>query len=162
MASSKHYLIAVNKKQHIFVNGIECKECASCKQTKSIENFGKNNRRWDKLHMYCKPCWVKYTKQYKDSSPKLSETELKESYNKRKDNIRKGVKEYYNKNKQVKSFKHEQINKKEILNSINNLNITTTKTTTTIKLYSKILVTVFLVLPSLFKVGQHFYEYINK
>lgn len=53
-------------------------------------------------------------------------------------------------------------NKKEILDSINNLNITTTKTTTTIKLYSKVLVTIFLVLPSIFKLGQYFYEYINK
>lgn len=53
-------------------------------------------------------------------------------------------------------------NKKEILDSINNLNITTTKTTTTIKLYSKVLVTIFLVLPSIFKLGQYFYEYVNK
>lgn len=75
-------LIAVNKKEHIKIDGILHKECSKCKTFKTLGNFCKNKRRWDKLNSMCSPCAVSYKKTY-DPKP-LSKEEWLNSYNKRK------------------------------------------------------------------------------
>ena len=38
----------------------ESKVCGLCKQEKPVSQFGYNKNRADRLHSYCKPCWVVY------------------------------------------------------------------------------------------------------
>lgn len=47
---------AINKKQHIILEGVPHKNCPKCNETKTLENFGDNSARWDNLHTYCRPC----------------------------------------------------------------------------------------------------------
>jgi group I intron endonuclease len=91
-------LVAVNKKEHIVQNDIECKMCADCNQIKPLNDFGKNSRRWDGLHMYCKPCWINYNKKYKLAKVRLTPEELKESYKKRTPKMRESLINRYKKN----------------------------------------------------------------
>lgn len=43
------------RKNHIFIDGEELKECGKCKQLKTLDMFPKDNK-WDGLHPYCKNC----------------------------------------------------------------------------------------------------------
>jgi len=38
----------------------ESKVCGLCNQEKPVSQFGYNRNRADRLHTYCKPCWVIY------------------------------------------------------------------------------------------------------
>jgi hypothetical protein len=38
----------------------ESKVCGLCNQEKPVSQFGYNRNRADRLHSYCKPCWVIY------------------------------------------------------------------------------------------------------
>ena len=53
------------KKEHIFINNIEYKECSSCKEIKELVNFSKNKKSWDGLKPYCKECASNKGKQYR-------------------------------------------------------------------------------------------------
>ncbi|HFD1835880.1 HNH endonuclease [Clostridium perfringens] len=44
------------KKEHIFKNRIEYKECSACKKLLELNNFSKNKSSWDGLKPYCKKC----------------------------------------------------------------------------------------------------------
>lgn len=97
---------AVNKKEHVFVDGVECKECSRCKQTMPLEKFGAYAARWDGLNIYCKNCNSSYRSRYKHK--KLSEEDFKKSYeNRQKDNAKK-FKELYQKNATLKKKISEQ------------------------------------------------------
>lgn len=48
--------IAATRKHHIFVEGLECKNCARCKVTKPLNQYNKYKKRWDGLHNYCNVC----------------------------------------------------------------------------------------------------------
>lgn len=54
------------KKEHIFIDGIEFKECAKCHELKELKYFNKDKRRLDGLESYCKECKkIQYRKNYK-------------------------------------------------------------------------------------------------
>lgn len=102
-------LVAVNKKEHIFINNLESKHCAKCNEIKNLEDFGKNNKRWDNLHMYCKPCWIDYNKKYKLNAKKMTKDELSISYKLRTIKMKKSIIEMYNrKQNNMFIFDHEK------------------------------------------------------
>lgn len=51
-----------SKKRHVSPPTIvrESKVCGLCNQEKPVSQFGYNRNRADRLHSYCKPCWVVY------------------------------------------------------------------------------------------------------
>lgn len=70
---------------HVFIDGIEHKECPTCKEIKPLTQFGTHNRiNRNKTHMvgdgkaqYCIPCRNEYSKKYKYK--RVSEEQFKES-----------------------------------------------------------------------------------
>ena len=44
------------RKEHIFIDGIEYKECSRCKELKQLNEYRKDNSKWDGLHGFCKVC----------------------------------------------------------------------------------------------------------
>lgn len=76
-----------NKKEHIFIDGIEMRSCIACSENKSLDNFFflKNQ---DKYHPYCKSCNASRTSEWRKNNPieKLTEQELSEI---RKENSKK-------------------------------------------------------------------------
>lgn len=54
------------RKEHIYKDGIEYKECSSCKELRVLSEYSNNNRSWDKLKPYCKECANKKSKQYRE------------------------------------------------------------------------------------------------
>ncbi len=53
------------KKEHIFKNGIEYKECSACKRILELDIYSKNKPSWDGLKPYCKECASKKGKVYR-------------------------------------------------------------------------------------------------
>lgn len=51
-----------NKKQHLFIDGIENRSCSLCNNYKPITEFTKNKKR-GRFNPYCKPCHTNYNKQ---------------------------------------------------------------------------------------------------
>ena len=47
------------KKEHIFIDGIEYKECSRCKEILTLDMFHKDKSKWDNLHGFCKCCTKK-------------------------------------------------------------------------------------------------------
>lgn len=45
----------MKKIEHILLNEVECKRCATCKEYKPLSDFHKG-KFWDKLYPRCKPC----------------------------------------------------------------------------------------------------------
>ncbi len=86
----------INKKEHIFINGIEHKNCPDCKQNKVLNQFVTNSKRWDGLGTYCKECHNAYRKQYKYE--KLSLEELQKSYENRSESMSQGQLKYFKNN----------------------------------------------------------------
>jgi hypothetical protein len=64
----------VQRKPHIFVEGIESKECSKCKLVKSLDQFGKNKwHKWDGLTYECRACRSRVMKDnYKSNYHKYS------------------------------------------------------------------------------------------
>ncbi|WP_338631354.1 HNH endonuclease signature motif containing protein [Clostridium baratii] len=56
------------RKEHIFKDEVEYKECSSCKKVKKIERFSKNKLSWDGLKPYCKECASKKGKAYREDN----------------------------------------------------------------------------------------------
>lgn len=48
------------RKEHIFINELKCKECSHCKQILSLDNFNKSSKSWDELRHECKKCLRNY------------------------------------------------------------------------------------------------------
>ena len=44
------------RKEHIFKNGIEYKECSKCKELKQLSEYHRDSSKWDGLHGFCKAC----------------------------------------------------------------------------------------------------------
>ena len=59
------------KKEHIFKNRIEYKECSACKKLLELNNFSKNKSSRDGLKPYCKKCASEKGKIYRSSMRKL-------------------------------------------------------------------------------------------
>jgi group I intron endonuclease len=62
---------AWNRKEPKFIDGVEHRECAKCKECKTLENFSVYNQKTQtgkdfpiKLDYYCKPCKRAHNKQY--------------------------------------------------------------------------------------------------
>ena len=51
-----------SKKRHVSPPTIvrESKVCGLCNQEKPVSQFSYNRNRADRLHTYCRPCWVIY------------------------------------------------------------------------------------------------------
>ena len=86
------------------------KECSRCKETKSIEAFGKCNSRKDGLQIQCKQCKVEqnrlkgYTKKHYLNNPDKAKRSIQQSIQWVKDNKEKHsqyVKNYINNNKEA-------------------------------------------------------------
>jgi hypothetical protein len=97
-------LKAPNKKEHVFIDGVECKVCFDCKQPKPLGCFSKFKRIWDGLKQICRECSKKRTNEWRKSKPieKLSQEELKQSYEKRKQSITEALKAKYKTNPEIK------------------------------------------------------------
>jgi group I intron endonuclease len=89
--------IAVNKKEHIFIDGVEHKNCYKCNQNKLLVDFCKDKNRWDGLATGCKKCHYKLNQDRKTAN-KLSPEELKQSYIDRKEAVSNGVKKSFEDN----------------------------------------------------------------
>jgi hypothetical protein len=109
LASLTEPLKAVNKKEHVNLDGFLHKHCANCGEYKLLEDFGKNSRRWDGLHMYCKPCWSEYNSEHRPE--KMSQEDLAKSYELRKEKIKESNKKTWNdpeKKKQILDAKNSK------------------------------------------------------
>lgn len=49
----------------------ESKICGLCNQEKPVSQFGYNRNRADRLHPYCKPCWVVYVTKAQKKAKRL-------------------------------------------------------------------------------------------
>lgn len=109
---------APNKKQHILINGVPHKNCARCKENKTLDLFIKHSARWDGLGAYCKACAIeKDTRVYQG----LTEEEFKKSYNSRRAAMTEGVQRYYDNNPAAKAKISQQKSKAIIATNIDTL-----------------------------------------
>lgn len=106
-------LKAVNKKEHIYIEGFEHKHCADCGEYKLLADFGKNKKRWDGLHLYCKPCWSEYNSERRPE--KLTEDELRLSYESRKSKIQESNKKTWNNPEKKKQILDKKDNSKYLI-----------------------------------------------
>ena len=58
------------RKEHIFENGIEYKQCSKCKSWKKVADYHKDNSKWDGLHGYCRECTAKVNHKTYSNDPK--------------------------------------------------------------------------------------------
>jgi len=92
-------LIAPNRKEHKFINDIECKHCIQCNQYYPLYEFGNDKNNWDNLMRYCRQCWVKYNDQFRK---RLSEDEMKKSYQSRTEKMRQSIINNYKNNPETR------------------------------------------------------------
>ena len=76
------------RKEHIFIDGIEYKECSRCKELKRLNEYRKDNSKWDGLHGFCKVCNAKIDRNTYAKNPKRKYEKVLE-YQKRTGLIRK-------------------------------------------------------------------------
>lgn len=72
-------IIAVNKKEHVFIDGIEHRECSSCKISKTLDFFMWQEKK-SRYHPYCKPCHKVKVAATRTPYEKVSEERYKQSY----------------------------------------------------------------------------------
>lgn len=63
------------RREHVLLNGIEYKECASCLALKTLDNYTKDSYRWDKLYYTCQPCQVAANSLYRENNSEKKSTE---------------------------------------------------------------------------------------
>ena len=80
------------KKEHIFKNGIEYKECSSCKRILELSEYSKNKPSWDGLKPYCKECASKKGKIYRKDNHEDDLRRKKEWYSDTKNRIEERTK----------------------------------------------------------------------
>lgn len=87
-------IICSTKKEHIIMNDKTLKTCPRCKESKQLDQFGKNKNNWDGLHNYCKKCWREKIAEsrIRNPEPKLTEEQLKASYENRSKAVSDGLK----------------------------------------------------------------------
>jgi group I intron endonuclease len=95
-------MIAVNKKEHIFVDGIELKNCYKCNENKTLESFHKDKNRWDGFASGCKQCNNALNKDRK-TEQKLSPEQLKASYESRQKAVSEGVRKSFEENPELRA-----------------------------------------------------------
>jgi 5-methylcytosine-specific restriction endonuclease McrA len=78
------------KKEHIFIDGKEMKECSRCKMIKELSMFRKDKGKWDGLYPYCKEC---------------SSTKDKEVYRKNPSKKKATVKQYMIRTGKIREYK---------------------------------------------------------
>ena len=74
----------------------ETKVCIGCKQSKSLDSFGKNKKQADGLHYYCKDCIKLKTDKRKDKNKEYH----KKYYEENKDKVKVYMKEYRKANRE--------------------------------------------------------------
>lgn len=98
----------IKRKEHITENDQELKICSSCNEILLLNNFYKLKSTWDGLDWCCKKCNIARSKRYKDTIPKLTEEELKNSYLKRAKKIAESL------NKESTKMRLKEMNQKKI------------------------------------------------
>lgn len=93
---------AINKKEHIFIDGIEHKHCYKCDENKLLADFCKDKNRWDGLATGCKTCHYKLNKDHK-TEQKLSPEEFKASYEDRQKAVSEGVRKSFEDNPELRA-----------------------------------------------------------
>lgn len=93
-----------SRKQHEFIDGVECKECFDCRQFKPLPEFSSHKETWDGHNHLCKECAKTRTAKYRESNPteKLSSDEWKQSYKDRKEAMSNGAKLAYENNPELR------------------------------------------------------------
>jgi group I intron endonuclease len=90
--------VAWNRKEHITVDGVECKHCPQCDKAKPLVEFCNNKSSWDGLWRYCRDCHQeRYETKYQGKN-NLSPEEFKKSYENRQKNVSAGVLKAYEDN----------------------------------------------------------------
>ena len=118
---TKRLEIAIKtRKPHIFINGIESKKCAKCKQIKELTFFVKNKKEPRGYSPYCKLCFKLINKEFREKNPyvKLTSEELKKVYKLRGKRISESLNRPEIKQKFINSCKKslsvENLNTREI------------------------------------------------
>lgn len=101
-------VLAVNKKEHIMIDGIEHKNCNKCDKNKILLAFSKSKHRWDGLTSMCKICCYEYNKN-KQYRKLLSPEDFKKSYSGRQNSTRQ--RELYNKEPERRAILAKQRSK---------------------------------------------------
>lgn len=105
LAALTEPIIAYNRNIHVFIDGIEHKECSFCQETKLLNEFGTSKASWDNLNRNCKRCCAAKMAKRREQTPpkKLTPEEFKQSYVDRKEAVRNGVKRAYLNNPNLKN-----------------------------------------------------------
>jgi len=98
-ANLEEPVIAWNKKDHLFIKGVESKRCPRCTDTFPITFFSNDKTNWDNLNTYCRSCGVSYSKKYIKT---LSKEDFKKSYIERTIKMKKSIIENYKNNPETK------------------------------------------------------------
>ena len=56
----------MRRKEHIWIDGVEHKECGRCKEVKTLDKFSKTKSNWDGLNNTCKQCQKEYREENKE------------------------------------------------------------------------------------------------
>lgn len=100
LATLTEPLVAVNKKDHVIVDGVPHKSCNKCEQFFTLDMFNKRSAHWDNLDKYCKPC--SRILRYRPYVGKTQE-EIDQSYIDRNKKMRAGVIANYVNNPETKT-----------------------------------------------------------
>ena len=93
------------RKEHVFVDGIECKPCSKCKKQKDLKEYTKYSKSWDGLRTTCNEClheyrmnnkerMTEYNKKYWKETKDIQTKTHKEWKGKNKEHVREYMREY--------------------------------------------------------------------
>ena len=104
LASLEQPLKAINKKEHQIIDGVESKWCSYCKISHPLSMFSPSKTSWDGLHRICKNANTERMRAYREKNPykKLTEDQLKQSYENRKEKLSDTVRNAFIKNPEYK------------------------------------------------------------
>lgn len=88
--------MAKPRKEHIWIDEIEYKECGRCKEVKTLDKFSKMKKNWDNLNNACKQCQKEYREKNKESLNRKN----REYWDKNKDKLNVQRRERYEKDKE--------------------------------------------------------------
>ncbi|MDU1313944.1 MAG: HNH endonuclease [Clostridium septicum] len=80
------------RKEHILKNGIEYKECSTCKNILELNKYSNNKSSWDGLKPYCKSCASEKGKTYRKENHEEDLRRKKEWYTNTKNRIEERTK----------------------------------------------------------------------
>lgn len=109
------------RKEHVFANGIETKECSKCKEWLALECFSTDKSKWDGLHGYCKNCTNQKNKEIYRADPKKKYKKVLE-YQIRTERIKKYKPynpAYYSSEKSKAKKRARDINRRELQSNAN-------------------------------------------